>query len=228
MNKVRAFIHKTKLICWKCDKETPIVYAFRPPNNKFESEFKSEWLGNYEVDPDQDSAMGLALEAKYSWYRKGYSHTRGEEVHANFCISCDALQGNWFVSKHMRMQRADGIDLVFGDHIDYETNYDAIVEGSDEDKEIKASVKVEECPKFGFNHSINHCSCNPNYGREGYCQHCLTALMPFKITNDWKNRKYHKKCWKQQVDEGRYECSNCGNLCNDFLQEFCDCPEESL
>ena len=227
MNNVRAFIHRTTISCWKCDNETPIIYPVRPPNNNFEEDFKPEWLGNYEVNPDQDIAMGIALEKKYSWYRRGYSYTREEEVYANFCGWCDVLQGNWFISKHIFMLRADGVELDFSEYIDYETSYDAIIEGSDEDKERKESiVEKQECPKFGFNHSINHCPCNPNYQREGYCQHCFTALKPFKITNDWKNRQYHKKCWKKLVDEGYYSCSYCGKTCNDFLQKFCDCPEE--
>ena len=79
------------------------------------------------------------------------------------------------------------------------------------------------CPKIGYRHSINHCPCNPNYGKEKYCQSCFTALMPFKLTKDWEGRQYHKKCWKKLVDEGKYECEECGYNCNDFLQDFCDC-----
>ena len=86
----------------------------------------------------------------------------------------------------------------------------------------------DKCPKNGYLHHMNHCSCNPNYGREGYCQSCFTALMPFKITDDWKGRKYHKKCWKRLVNEGEYECTECGSKCNDFLQKFCDCDDEEF
>jgi hypothetical protein len=224
--KVRAFINRTTMYCWKCGEITPVIYSMRPPNNKFEEEFKIEWFGGYDVTPEHDIAMGKALEKKYSWYREGYSNTMRQDVFASFCIGCDAMQGNWFVWKEMLDRRVSGIDFEFDEYVDYETDYDAIIEGSPEDEERKAILQEEECPKIGYLHSINHCTCNPKYGDEKYCQECYTAIMPFKVTKDWKGRKYHKKCWKKLVREGEYKCSDCGKDCNEFLQKFCDCDFE--
>ena len=148
MNNVRAFVHRTKISCWKCYKDTPVVYAFRPPNNKSEKEFDSKWIGAYEVTPDQDLAMGLALENKYPWYRIGRSHTMGREVHANFCLFCDSLQGNWYVWKDLLNKRTNGIILEFDEYVDYETDIDAIIEGSPEDEKRKTKMGYSDDPNF--------------------------------------------------------------------------------
>lgn len=29
-----------------------------------------------------------------------------------------------------------------------------------------------------------------------YCKRCNKKLLPFRVTNDWSNRDYHKKCYK--------------------------------
>ena len=103
------------------------------------------------------------------------------------------------------------------------------IRSNTEKKSIIPSSNITEedsCPQSGYMHSLGHCTCNPNYGREGFCQECYTALMPFKVTNDWDNRKYHKKCWKKLVEGGQYYCQDCGKKCNDFLQKFCECDEE--
>lgn len=36
--------------------------------------------------------------------------------------------------------------------------------------------------------------------KECYCVECGTKLKPLKITNDWDERKLHKKCWKLRHD----------------------------
>ena len=80
-----------------------------------------------------------------------------------------------------------------------------------------------ECPKVGYHHSINHCACNPNYGRKGYCQICLRKIINFTVTNDWPTRKYHKKCWKEALPRNTYKCEECGFMCNELTQKFCNC-----
>ncbi len=122
---VRAFIHRFDMICWKCGAETPVLYAFRPPNNLMESEFNPDWIGAYEVNPDQDPAMGEALAERFTWYRLGYSHTMGGQVHASFCTSCDSLQGNWYVWKDLLYQLSSGEQPDFDEQVDYTTNHDA-------------------------------------------------------------------------------------------------------
>ena len=79
------------------------------------------------------------------------------------------------------------------------------------------------CPKFGFNHDMGHCSCNPNYELPGYCQWCYTALMPFKRDTDWGSRKYHKKCWKEIKQKYDEKCDECGQIINEILDNFCEC-----
>ena len=125
MLETRAFIHQWEINCWKCGEKTPVLWAFRPPNNQKEEEFDPLWIGAYEVDPDQDPPMGEAVASRFAWYRSGYSHTMRETVFANFCTSCDSLQGNWYVSKDLRMQMVNGATPEFGSFVDYETNHDA-------------------------------------------------------------------------------------------------------
>ena len=94
----------------------------------------------------------------------------------------------------------------------------------------------EDCPQIGFNHSINHCPCNPKFGKEGFCQFCFKRLVPIGTARanysgtqhhgDWMSREYHKKCWKKLVEEGEYLCDDCGEKNNDFLQTFCECNDD--
>jgi len=58
------------------------------------------------------------------------------------------------------------------------------------------------CGKGLWAHNNKECSCNPNWKKEGYCQHCYAKLRAFTVTTDWDNRKYHKVCWKEMNDYG--------------------------
>jgi hypothetical protein len=82
-----------------------------------------------------------------------------------------------------------------------------------------------ECSKIGMNHDMNHCPCNPNWERQGYCQVCLRKLIPFTAVDkpDWPTREYHRACYQRAVAAGEYRCEECGEWCNDFKQEFCEC-----
>jgi len=189
--------------CWKCKNPTPRVIA------------TNEGLGFSAHEPSDK--LGELMGEKFAHFRKGYSRTMESDCWANWCVICDSLQGNFFV--HVEEW---GVEM--------NSQYDSIdemiaAEGVMEHESIEDDGEEDECPKFGYNHDFNYCSCNPNYRKEGYCQKCFTALMPFKITDDWQGREYHKKCWKELVNQGIYQCDECGETCNDFLQKFCDCPE---
>ena len=126
MIEVRAFYHTWETSCWKCGDLTPVLWALRPPTNEKEEKFDPKWIGAYEVNPDQDSAMGDAIASRVQWFRLGHSHTMGGETYASFCTHCDSLQGNWHVSKDLFMQMVDGAQPDFSDYVDYNTEHDAI------------------------------------------------------------------------------------------------------
>ena len=106
---------------------TSVLWALRPPTNKKEEEFESSWIGAYEVNQDQDLAMGKAISSKLQWFRRGYSQTMEEETYASFCIHCNTLQGNWYVGKEFFSNiSADETNLVMTDYVDYNTDYDAV------------------------------------------------------------------------------------------------------
>jgi len=89
-------------------------------------------------------------------------------------------------------------------------------------------VTDEGCPKVGYNHEIGWCECHPNWGKEGYCELCLTKLRDFTVTTDWPSRRLHKSCWLKEKRENNYRCPHCRYLCNDslWIQDFCSCQEE--
>ena len=125
MFEVRAFYHTWDVSCWKCGKNTTVLWALRPPTNEKEETFDPDWLGAYEVNPDQDSAMGDAIAGIVQWFRLGYSQTMKSKTYASYCRNCESLQGNWYVRKDLSMQRSDGSQPSFRNHVDYETNHDA-------------------------------------------------------------------------------------------------------
>ncbi len=126
MMKVRAFYHRWEIACWKCSDMTPVLWALRPPTNEMEMEFDPAWLGAYEVNPDQDHAMGRALSEKVEWFRSGHSYTMKDETYACFCVHCDSLQGNWYVERDLIEQRVNGAEPEFSGVIDYHTEHDAV------------------------------------------------------------------------------------------------------
>ena len=126
MFEVRAFYHTWETSCWKCGKITPVLWALRPPTNEKEEDFNPDWIGAYEVNPDQDSAMGDALASRIQWFRLGHSYTMEGETYASFCTHCDSLQGNWHVGKDLFMQVTEGVQPDFSDYVDYNTEHDAV------------------------------------------------------------------------------------------------------
>ena len=124
MYETRAFIHEWEMKCWKCKRWTPVLYALRPPNQHKEENFDPSWIGNYEVNPDRDTAMGEALASKYGWYKLGLSKTIGEEVYASWCVLCNVLQGNWYVWKEWIHITNDPSKIPeITEYIDYETDF---------------------------------------------------------------------------------------------------------
>ena len=126
MFEVRAFYHTWAISCWKCGRETPVLWALRPPTNEKEEDFDQKWIGAYEVNPDQDTAMGRAIASRIQWFRMGHSHTMGGETYASFCTHCESLQGNWYVGKDLFMQLTNGYKPDFSNFVDYNTDHDAV------------------------------------------------------------------------------------------------------
>lgn len=126
MFEVRAFYHIWETSCWKCGATTPVLWAIRPPTNKKEEGFNSSWIGDYEVNPDQDFAMGEAIASKIQWFKRGYSQTMEKETYASFCTHCDSLQGNWYVGNEFFLEEAQDNNLDITDYVDYNTEYDAV------------------------------------------------------------------------------------------------------
>jgi len=84
--------------CWKCGNETPVVsYNFTD--------------GYYDRKIGDVDKLDTILMEKYSFVKRKYSHTRGEEVIANTCIHCYALQGNFYVGQDLFEMRCEEVDL---------------------------------------------------------------------------------------------------------------------
>jgi len=75
--------YKWKRKCWKCHKEIPRVTYHLSLGNGYS-------IGDIEK-------LDTILMEKYSFVKKTYSYARGEQVIANTCLHCGALQGNFYV-----------------------------------------------------------------------------------------------------------------------------------
>ena len=87
--------------CWKCHEETPVVtYDFA--------------LGyNYHIG--EIGKIDQMLMKMYPFVKRVFSKTMEEEVTANICVNCGALQGNWFIMEDlikMKVEEEDMAELV--------------------------------------------------------------------------------------------------------------------
>lgn len=111
-------IYKWDMPCWKCEKDTPRVsYSFCYKFNYS--------IGNVKKIDER-------LLEEYSFVKKVFSKTRGEEVIGNICIHCGALQGNWFIMEELS-------------EIVYEINMENII-----DKKIKIKLTENDFEKAGI------------------------------------------------------------------------------
>tara|TARA_B100000029_G_scaffold443621_1_gene462792 strand:- start:15 stop:395 length:381 start_codon:yes stop_codon:yes gene_type:complete len=123
MVEVRAFVFRYQKPCWKCSKPTPVLYAFRPPDNEKHLDFDPSWVGMAEVNPEHDQDMATALAHRFEWYGPGFSNTMGEQVYACWCTSCGVLQGNHYIWKDMLQKWYENPQP--DEFIDYDSSYDA-------------------------------------------------------------------------------------------------------
>ncbi len=80
--------------CWKCHEAMQVIdLSYRDGHGEL-------WV--------EDDAIGLKLQAKYPFYKKGYTRMSGTEYYANHCPHCGALQGDWFVMNWILSQRVEG------------------------------------------------------------------------------------------------------------------------
>jgi len=71
--------------CWKCGKETPVVWT---PHSV---------VGEFSIDPDSFKELPKRISEIYPFFKLTYSKTMEENVYGNLCVNCGAYQGNWFV-----------------------------------------------------------------------------------------------------------------------------------
>ena len=83
--------------CRKCHKQTDIItYDFAVGY--------SYHIGSLEkIDKE--------LMKQFPFVKKVFSKTCGEEVIANTCVHCGALQGNWFIMEDIIEMKASGLDM---------------------------------------------------------------------------------------------------------------------
>ena len=105
MVEVRAFIFRYQKPCWKCDNQTPVLYAFRPPANEKHLECNPEWFGMNEITPDHDKrwarhyhtdSIGTVRDGPRLWKNKsmqvGAHHAEScKEIglYGRICLRCD-------------------------------------------------------------------------------------------------------------------------------------------
>jgi hypothetical protein len=71
-------------VCWRCKGQTPRVVAISDADEQ-------------ETPCEPNDNLGAVMQAEFPYFKKGYSRTMDEECWANWCTSCDALQGNFYV-----------------------------------------------------------------------------------------------------------------------------------
>lgn len=87
LSEIKEFkIYLWKQTCWKCMKITPVA------TYNFIDGFFNRHIGSIEK-------IDKCLMKKYPYVRKTYSKTLDEEVIANTCINCGALQGNYYIGE---------------------------------------------------------------------------------------------------------------------------------
>ena len=124
----RAYIFRIDSPCYSCKNNTPLIHAFSPPSNKLYQEFDENWFGNYEITMDDDFQLGSKISEIYPWVRLEFSRTQNRKVHANHCIHCDRMQGNFFTRKEMILRLGNGDIMKPIKSIDYFSKYELDME----------------------------------------------------------------------------------------------------
>ena len=73
--------------CWKCQKNTPVVWP-----NRGSCDFTWESLS-----PQTFKNLPDAMQKKFTFFKIIEKRTMGVVEHGNSCINCGAYQGDWFV-----------------------------------------------------------------------------------------------------------------------------------
>jgi len=128
-------------------------------------------------EPHEASAQVLAN--RFHFWKKSMNKTQGKEVWSNHCLHCGLIQGNGFVAQIVQ----DALD-------DADNNmYIARDNGALVLCESISIIHVDEFVKLG------------------YCGLCSKKLQPIKdnrvngrFGRDWKQRRFHIKCWKMLND----------------------------
>ena len=120
----RAYIFRVESACYSCKKKTPLIHAFSPHTNELHGSFDTNWFGNYEITMDDDFALGSKISEIYPWVRLEYSRTQGRKVHANHCIHCHRMQGNFFTRREVRFRLGNGENLKLVKEVDYFSNFE--------------------------------------------------------------------------------------------------------
>jgi hypothetical protein len=90
-------IFKWEKDCWSCHKSTPVVsYNF---------------FAAYDLKIGDVPKLDEELIKKYAFVKRVFSKTMKEEVIANTCIHCGALQGNWYIMEDIVEMEAGEIDF---------------------------------------------------------------------------------------------------------------------
>ena len=77
---------------------------------------------------DDDFQLGSKISEIYPWVRLEFSRTQNRKVHANHCIHCDRMQGNFFTRKEVILRLGNGDIMKPIKSIDYFTKYELDIE----------------------------------------------------------------------------------------------------
>ena len=91
-------IYKWKEICCKCNGLTPVA------TYNFIDGFFNRHIGSTE-------RLDIILMEKYPFVKRIFSNTREEEVIANVCVNCGALQGNYYIGESLFEMEMEEIDM---------------------------------------------------------------------------------------------------------------------
>ena len=80
------WVVEAKQDCFKCGKQTPVIYTVDPYRENDRVRMPSE-------------ASSMILSDRFAFLKKGMNKTQGKEVYANHCTHCGIIQGNGYVER---------------------------------------------------------------------------------------------------------------------------------
>lgn len=173
-------VYKWSKECYNCGKETPIV--------------SYDFAVNYNYHLGDIDRLDRAIMQRYSFVKRVFSKTRNQQVIANTCMHCGALQGNFYIIE-------DLIELA-EDETDMEKLIDLILPNdlTLEDVNVRKGdpVTTVRLPDAQIHHRDGNWENNAMDNLILLCRNCHT-----KITAKHSNEGVRPPRTRAEVEEGR-------------------------